>query len=297
MSILLEALRKSERNQRSHEVPTIHSDDEDTTVPGSLATGPLAMLLVSALFMSGWFIWHQYQAPASTAQPAVASTQEPAADTQQPVVGDQAPVTDSTKPTVTTRPAVVDTQPVTLTQQPPVTSAKDESATVTTPLASDVKATQPKPAKTGADKSAGKQRTPMESYKPPARSVAKTQAAVTERPAAAPAQVKLADAGNNQSTSADASVTKPVAVTQPTPRPETPRPISYWELPDAVRENVPEIKFSVLVYAANPSDRFVLINGQRLTEGDNAGPDLVVKEIRREGVIFSYRLYQFLVEK
>ena len=73
--------------------------------------------------------------------------------------------------------------------------------------------------------------------------------------------------------------------------------MGYWELPDSVRANVPEIKFSVLVYAANPADRFVLINGERLREGDNAGPDLVVKKIRREGVIFSHGLYVFLVEK
>ena len=79
--------------------------------------------------------------------------------------------------------------------------------------------------------------------------------------------------------------------------PGEPAPISYWELPDAVRADIPEIKFSVLVYALKPADRFVLINGQRLGEGDTAQPGLVLKEIRRDGVVFSYRLYQFLVEK
>jgi len=68
-------------------------------------------------------------------------------------------------------------------------------------------------------------------------------------------------------------------------------------LPDAIRADVPEITFSVLVYAADPADRFVLINGQRLGEGDSLKPGLVVKEIRRDGVVFSYRLYQFLVER
>ena len=79
--------------------------------------------------------------------------------------------------------------------------------------------------------------------------------------------------------------------------PHEPAPISYWELPDAIREEVPEIKFSVLVYAIDPADRFVLINGQRLVEGDNLMSGPVVKEIRRDGVIFSHRLYQFLVER
>jgi general secretion pathway protein B len=267
MSILLEALRKSEKSQRAHEVPTIHADDEVTTVPESLATGPLAVLFVSALFMSGWFVWHQYQVPASAAQPAVAGTQEPAPDTTEATVG---------------------------------------SPIVTTPVTSDTGTAQVKPSIKVADKSTGKQRTPMESYKAPPRSAPKTKPASTERvavtppptkAAATPVPAKAADTGNNQSTGNDASAKKPVAVTRPEPRPGIPRPISYWELPDSIRANVPEIKFSVLVYATNPSDRFVLINGERLVEGDNAGPELVVKEIRRDGVIFSYRLYQFLVEK
>ena len=74
-------------------------------------------------------------------------------------------------------------------------------------------------------------------------------------------------------------------------------PIGYWELPDAVRAEVPEIKFSVLVYASKPADRFVLINGQRFAEGDAVQSGLEIKEIRREGVVFSYRLYQFLIKR
>ena len=57
------------------------------------------------------------------------------------------------------------------------------------------------------------------------------------------------------------------------------------------------MRFSVLVYSKQPDHRFVLINGQRLVEGDIAQAGLVVEEIRRDGVIFSYRLYQFLVER
>jgi len=81
------------------------------------------------------------------------------------------------------------------------------------------------------------------------------------------------------------------------PRPLEPEPITYWELPDAIRADVAEIKFSVLVYAKQPEDRFVLINGQRLIEGDSVQPGLVIEEIQRDGVTFSYRLYRFLVER
>lgn len=278
MSILLEALRKSEKSQRAHEVPTIHADDEVATASESLATGPLAMLLVLALFMSGWFVWHQYQAPASSVQPTVAATPQPAPDTAQPALGSQSAVADTPTPVVATQDAVANTPPATLGSEPSDSIVKDGSPIVTPPVTNNAGTARMKPSQTVADPSTGKQRTPMESYKAPARSAPKTKPADTERVAVTPPPTKT-------------------AVTPPEPRPEIPRPIGYWELPDSVRANVPEIRFSVLVYATNPADRFVLVDGQRLLEGDSAGPDLVVKEIRRDGVIFSYRLYQFLVER
>ena len=44
MSILLEALRKSEKNQHLRDAPTIHSDDQPGSVSEPLPTGLLALL-------------------------------------------------------------------------------------------------------------------------------------------------------------------------------------------------------------------------------------------------------------
>jgi general secretion pathway protein B len=104
-------------------------------------------------------------------------------------------------------------------------------------------------------------------------------------------------AGTREAASKTTQTNKPVETAPEQFHPGEPAPISYWELPDSVRSDIPVIKFSVLVYATDPADRFVLINGQRLGEGDSAQSGLVVKEIRRDGVVFSYRLYQFLVER
>ena len=71
MSIHLEALRKSEKNQHAREAPTIHSDDQTTAVSEPLRTGPLALLLIATLFLIGWFIWRQYQPPAGSYGPPV----------------------------------------------------------------------------------------------------------------------------------------------------------------------------------------------------------------------------------
>ena len=79
-------------------------------------------------------------------------------------------------------------------------------------------------------------------------------------------------------------------------KPHIAEPISYWELPQGVRDTLPEIRISVLVFAEDPGDRFVLSNGQRLVEKDELEGGLVLDEIRRDGAVFRYRKYRFLVK-
>jgi general secretion pathway protein B len=73
--------------------------------------------------------------------------------------------------------------------------------------------------------------------------------------------------------------------------------ISYWQLPESIRQELPEFRISVLVYAEVAEDRFVLMNGKRLVEGSEPQSGLVLEEIRRKGVVFSYRLYRFIVSR
>jgi general secretion pathway protein B len=257
MSILLEALRKSEKSQHPREAPDIHAGDQSNPGSNSIRMGPLALLLVLALLVSGWCVWHQYQAPAGS-------------------------------------------------YQPPVTLAPGEVRTVGSPVTKQGDAggqeSQDSQPDTLTDSSGGKPRTPVESFQQATRSITKSKPANQgkPKPKTSPDRkpaTKVAVARKNQSAKASIGGDRPVVAADKKRRPQQPAPISYWELPDAIRASVPEIKFSVLVYAKEPADRFVLINGQRLAEGDSPLPGLVVKEIRRDGVIFSYRLYQFLVER
>jgi len=275
MSILLEALRKSEKKQRPHETPTIHTEVQSGSSAASLRAVPLSLMLIAALLLTGWFAWKQYRAPEGSYQPPVTLP----ADNVQEVV----------------RPEAADR------------GASGGAAQPATPAG------------------AGQKRTPVESYEPPAQSEPAEQISHT-----APSTGQRPEAGTRTGQSAAATVETPSADVRHTAgaspveesaadhkvsvspypgaglnaataeepfHPGEPEPIGYWELPDSIRADVPEIKFSVLVYAGNPSDRFVLVNGQRLGEGDSLKPGLVVKEIRRDGVVFSYRLYQFLVER
>lgn len=241
MSILLEALRKTEKNQHLREAPTIHSDDQLGSVSEPLPTGLLALLLVVALFVSGWFVWRQYRPPA-------------------------------------------------VIYQPPVTQVVNETNVDSTPVPEDKQGNQAAPSDPATNTLSAQTRTPVESYEAPVSDDSQPEPGVQNVAVKTAAQ----NTANSQPGPGKKNNTKPAKDQN---RPGEPEPISYWELPDAVRANVPEIKFSVLVYATNPEDRFVLINGERLGQGDTAQPGLVVKEIRRDGVVFSYRLYQFLVER
>jgi general secretion pathway protein B len=261
MSILLEALRKSEKNQHVREAPTIHSDDPSGPVSESLRTGPLAILLIVALFVCGWLVWRQYHPPEGS-------------------------------------------------YQPPVILGADRTQAVSKPVAVDTQVEPVAPSLPDANTSSGQRRTPVESYQPPQSSVSPTTSSESGPTSsdAADTAAKLPDhrparpepkttVSLPEPGSKPAATNKTAEAESKSYHPGEPAPIGYWELPDSIRAEVPEIKFSVLVYAADPADRFVLINGQRLGEGDSAQPGLEVKEIRREGVVFSYRLYQFLVER
>lgn len=269
MSILLEALRKTEKNQHLRETPTIHTDNQPAPVSEPFPIRWLVILLVVALLVIGWFIWRQYQLPAGIDRSPV--TQEPA----QPPVG--------------SLPVIKEKAPVQTVSSPPP----------------DQTAPKPPPVST----STGQNRTPVESYQahrsddkpsgPAARTAAaanKNTASDSKSPAKESRHAQTAETGLNEpaTTPATGKAEKPSTEEF---HPGKPAPISYWELPDSVRADLPQIKFSVLVYALKPADRFVLMNGQRLEEGDTVQPGLVVNEIRRDGVVFSYRLYNFLVER
>lgn len=258
MSILLEALRKTEKNKQARVVPTIHEAGDSAPVSEPMKNVPLVLLLVATLSVTGWFTWNQYR----------------------PYAG---------------------------SYQPPVTLAPEEVSVATVPVekaesgGGDVSLV--KPVSAVPDQTVGQPRTPVESYqqaisnlskKKPARKTQpeKTQAAT--KPEIIPA---VPESASEVSAPSAPTVAGTAVDNRKNARDHELSPIGYWELPDAVRAEVPEIKFSVLVYASRPADRFVLINGQRLAEGDMVQPGLEVKEIRREGVVFSYRLYQFLIQR
>lgn len=282
MSILLEALRKSEKNQRPVAVPTIDQDEPGSQDTKTMSRGPLMLLLVAAVIVIAWLVLRQYQPSEDVYQPPVALPAESATRTTTPVEAQKTPDMANADSAVTKEPSGG--------QRTPVESYKPPVAIATAPIAPRLEDTAPMQAsqtQTGQKQTNGRPVRPSsqqasasgEATKPLTRPKTVPQNKPnTSQAKTAPDKTQLAKAGTDF-------------------KPQEPAPISYWELPDSIRADIPEIKFSVLVYANEPADRFVLSNGQRLKEGDSYQQGLVVEEIRRDGVVFSYRLYRFLVER
>jgi general secretion pathway protein B len=86
------------------------------------------------------------------------------------------------------------------------------------------------------------------------------------------------------------------ANTVQTQQPYEPEIINYWQVPEKMRDGLPDLRISVLVYAELPENRFVLMNGERLREGQELPNGLLLEEIRRDRAIFNYKNYRFYLK-
>ena len=249
MSILLDALKKSERQRQLGQTPTLQTSVEDRPQPLVSLNHwiPLSLLALSACVMV-WFGWQQFRAPELA----------DAGDT--PAIPAAVAKSD------------VEPQPRTMTEYFQLKSKSREEQAAPPPASSQ---------QSEEDKARLNQS--FNNY------------------TADDAEAETAPPASNQIVAAELSSTQEVEPSKTRPgqsslEPHVAEPISYWELPQGVRDNLPEIKITVLVYADKPDDRFLLTNGQRMAEKDELQNGLVLDEIRRDGAIFLYRKYRFLVK-
>jgi general secretion pathway protein B len=79
------------------------------------------------------------------------------------------------------------------------------------------------------------------------------------------------------------------------PSPDKNRLYSLQELPNAIRQKLPDFSFSVFLYTDEPSSRTVRVNGVLMREGQYVTDGLKLEEIIPDGVIFSYMDYRFRI--
>ncbi len=67
----------------------------------------------------------------------------------------------------------------------------------------------------------------------------------------------------------------------------------WHELAPQIRDALPNLSVSMLVYSKKPKDRWININGFKRREGDEISTDLKLEEITPEGAIFNYLGHRF----
>lgn len=270
MSLILEALKKSEAERRLGQVPGLMTPVQ-RTAPARRARWPLPVAIVLVLVLAllgagGWWWTQQRGAPAdepiaAPAAPAAAPAQ-PSAPASLPATPD-AHATTAAAPAAAT-PAVVAPPPAELPRDPDFASVERESMPVTpdTPPPSEP---PPRPL-------------------PPRTPPVATNPAPADTPAAPATAEPLPVPTRVAPTASEAD-----AALEPLPR--------LQDLTAAERENLPPLKLSMHVYAADPAARFVLIDGDRLGEGAEPSRGLRLAEIRRDGAVFEFDGRRFLVPR
>ena len=277
MSLILEALKKSEQQRRLGETPTFGT-------PAPLARRrrtllPLLALMIVAALGVGWWLRHTPPAAndATPPQPAipVAAATAPVDATRQtpaqppakskPVAAKPATTKPATQPPVA--PPVL---PMPTTDRPGSVAPLPAMPVATAPVATPGEAVA---SGTGAPHPAG----------PPVAGPAAPTTAVPTPPAGAP--TKPAE-------NAAVPESKPTAPKRAAPA--APVLPTVWDLPYSTRKDIPELALTMHVYSDQAADRFVVIKGERHVEGDDLGDGVMLREITPDGMVLEFKGQRFV---
>ena len=272
MSLILEALKKSEQQRRLGEAPTLGSPVLNGRRGRSLL--PLFGGLIVIALATGWWLLR----PASTPPPAQTTTAPSAAAPAPAPTPTMSRIKPTPAPSAPNRTAQAKREPIRpmasgleavappLPITPPINDRPGSVTQLPTPpavapaTAAAIPAAAPKPAAVPAT-------TP-----PPAMALATAPTAAHLPPPALPA--------------VGAQHAAPVATAPILP--------SIWELPYATRKDLPDLTLTMHVYASDPHERFVVIKGERHVEGDDLGDGVILREIRADGIVLEYKGTRFL---
>lgn len=249
MSLILEALKKSERQRQVGSVPTLATPPMTRKRKRSIL--PWLMTAIAVAAVAGWWMSRE-EMPAPTPLPAgtIASAPPLAAAAKKPEV----PMT-----TVAPPPAAV----VPATPPPSAAGMTEDQLAKAAALIAAAAPLNPSPSAT--------------------QSPAPIAPATTPPASGAVSPEQLAPA--------TAALAPPVAAPPPSATASLPK---LWELPYEKRKDIPALVMSLQVYAADPAQRFAIINDERHVEGDSLGEGLKLQEITPDGLIVEYRGERFL---
>lgn len=275
MSLILEALKKSERQRRLGESPSLGSPV--IAVRRRRSFLPILIGLIAIGLVALWWMRRDGGEPTPDVQTATAPA---ATASQSPPAPTPAKVADATTfNDVPLSPA---------TSQPRQASAKPRD-TKAAPADAERRRKLRDGELVAANPAAGAAATIKESEPVSAADPAALAAAMADAGTPAPGADK-SPAASKRDSGNDAKVVNPP------PAPTQARPDGLklmWELPLVTRRELPEIKVSMHVFAKDPAQRFVIINGERHAQGDDID-GMTLAEIRADGVVFEHDGVRFL---
>lgn len=293
MSLLLDALKKSEAQRRRGTSPTI---DLTRTPPSGTPRRPgsrwLLVLLASVLLVAAapW-LWPQVsdwigtrhsgagEADQLAKATSTAASESPSRNVGQSGIPERptspSPVAGASSPR---RVAAVSGQAERVDQAPELTRADSRSASGDRPES---------PAVVVSDTEDGA--SPNSSPAEPTATVADSEAGPSLRELPRVVQARQQQARQSQPAEPQA---------EPSPQPNEPAEnfIRPWELPQALRAEFPDLSLTVHFYAERAAERFVLINGDRYREGQRVGSGTRLVEIRKRGAVVEFGSYRVLIE-
>ncbi|HEY2344669.1 MAG TPA: general secretion pathway protein GspB [Xanthomonadaceae bacterium] len=257
MSLILEALRKSEAERRLGQAPDVLASMpvmHAPSAPSRRSTGAIVgvVLALSALALAGWWVLGRSHAPVAA---AVAPAALPA-KAAKPVAAAPTPHDEASPAPATAKPATSAPAATTIaTAVPPIAmnahgiAAPDASPTAIAPRTSPPPGmAKARDASAAALTTAAKQAASLPSFagSPPA-------------PAVAPSVASTSPAANE------------------------PGLLPVSNLAASERAGLPALKVTMHVYADDPAQRFMIVDGQRVGEGARLGEGIVLVRIRRDG--------------
>lgn len=282
MSLILEALKKSERQRRLGEMPNLGTPVLAARRRPSLLPW-LVGAIVLALAAGAWLRFAPGGGEPPTervadAAPGTAPVQAPppAAAPSAPVATAPAPGAAPARPRVATAPAV------------PLPSADDRPGSVAELPSSPLVAGPRLPPVDAAAPAA----TPSAAPRPAPAATAQAPA----KPATAKPAPNVPAAGTSGAVVASVN---PPAAAKPAQKPATGKPAEpalplIWDMPYSVRKDLPPLALTMHVYSSVPAERFVVVEGERHVEGDDLADGVVLRQIRSDGIVLDFKGQRFL---
>ncbi|MCA1778760.1 MAG: general secretion pathway protein GspB [Xanthomonadaceae bacterium] len=318
MSLLLDALRKSEAQRQRGQAPSL----ELASMPSSIASPArrfpwLAILLVVlGAILAIWVVsrWSEYESSAPV-DPIVFEADLPKSEPGTARLADSAAAATASGPVPAARmrPVALDAEEMleqdstgsrTADQAQRATAIEQPASAVAT-VTSQTSGRDPAVTDAADSAAVDVERVAQVAPRPAPDRVVENSAASSEpadpdRDQAARASQGRAQAsttGRPESRSAD-SASNPGASRSVRDQGQSMQQnfIRPWELPQDQRASFPDLKMTVHFYADRVQDRFVLINGTRYGQGDSITDRALLKEVSRQGAIVEYGPYRILIE-